>query len=506
MVWYGLVLGLLGALATMAAPAQADPARRLATEITDRLEAAGLRASARVKMDGAVSAEDYRHLVTRGDWEERWPDGAGGMKTVGVTGELWSTALQAALDANPKVLVPARHEPYYLDAPLVVSSGMALLAAPDAEFRLKPGTGTCMLRNANPASGWLEPLPGAWHPDTAITIQGGVWTGLATAAGESNGNGRGSVDARDSVPGAHGVIVLTNVERVVVRDLVIRQSRPFGVHLTNARDFLVESLRFEEHRRDGVHVNGPAAYGVIRDISGTTGDDMVALNAWDWQGSAMTFGPIHHALVENITGRALSARASGPVPDGSAEIRLLPGHKHFRDGTQLACPLKDIVLRHLRAIRTLKMYDQPNLEMGRDRDFSDPIGEMRRVFVRDVETVPTGDALVQVHTNVDGLDVANVVLQSPELRPDYALVSVGPLSAVYKHNPADASTWVEIFSPDKDCTVRNLRLRRVSLRPPGGRPRRLDPDALVAVVEQKPNPDYPHTLPRGGVGQGHLIR
>ena len=63
------------------------------------------------------------------------------------------------------------------------------------------------------------------------------------------------------------------------------------------------------------------------------------------------------------------------------------------------------------------MYDQPNLEMGRDLDFSYPIGDMRRLYVRDVVTVPTGDAVVQVHSNVDGLDIADVILQTPSLRP-----------------------------------------------------------------------------------------
>jgi hypothetical protein len=506
MLGHGMLLGLLGVLVATVAHAQNDPAERLAAGIITRLQAAGLSLGRPAPTEDAVSAEDYRHLVTQGEWGERWPDGAGGLKTVAVRGELWSAALQAALDAHPKVLVPARQDPYYLDAPLVLSSGRTLLVAPEAEIRLKPGTNTCMVRNARPVSGWAGPLPPDLQPDTGITIQGGIWTDLATTPGESNGNGRGCCDAGNSVPGAYGVIVLTNVERVVVRDLVIRQSRPFGVHLTNARDFLVENLRFEDHRRDGVHVNGPAAHGLISGISGVTGDDMVALNAWDWQGSTMTFGAIHHVLVEEVTGRTVSAAASGPVPDGSAEIRLLPGYKRFGDGTQLACDLEDIVIRHVRAIRTLKMYDQPNLEMGRDRDFSDRIGDMRRLFVRDVITVPTGDALLQVHSNVDGLDIADVVLQAPDLRPGYALVSVGPLSAVYKHNPADASTWVEIFSPDRDCTVRNLRLQRVSLQPPGGPPEPLDPEALVAVVEQKPNLDYPRTVPRGGTGRGYLIR
>ena len=31
-------------------------------------------------------------------------------------------------------------------------------------------------------------------------------------------------------------------------------------------------------------------------------------------------------------------------------------------------------------IRTVKLYDQPNLEMGRDKDFSDPIGAIRKLY------------------------------------------------------------------------------------------------------------------------------
>ena len=506
MFWIAMLLGVLGMLVATEAGAQTDPAAHLAAGIVSRLQTKGLAVGARVTTDGAVSVADYRNLVTRGEWQERWPDGAGGMKLIAVRGELWSTALQAALDANAKVYVPGRQQPYYLDAPLALKSGQTLLLAPDAEMRLKPGTNTCMVHNVHPVSGQAGALPPDLRPDTDITIQGGLWTDLATAESESNGNGRGCVDQQNSIPGSYGIIVLTNVERVIVRDVTVRQSRPFGVHLSNIRDFLVENLRFEDHRRDGVHVNGPASYGIVRGISGVTGDDMVALNAWDWQGSTMTYGTIHHVVVEDVTGRALSPKASGPIPDGSAEIRLLPGHKHFANGTRLACDIEDIVLRYVRAIRDFKMYDQPNLEMGRDRDFSDPIGDMRRLFVRDVVTVPTGDAVVQVHSNVDGLDIADVTLQAPSLRPGYALVSIGPQSMAYPINPNDRSTWVEVFSPDKDCTVRNLRMQRISLQPPGGPAQPLNPDALVGIIEQKPNPDYPRTLPKGGTGKGHLVR
>ena len=51
-------------------------------------------------------------------------------------------------------------------------------------------------------------------------------------------------------------------------------------------------------------------------------------------------------------------------------VRPLPGMKRFDDGTTLACPLENITLRRITDIREFKLYDQPNLEPGRDRIFT----------------------------------------------------------------------------------------------------------------------------------------
>ena len=113
------------------------------------------------------------------------------------------------------------------------------------------------------------------------------------------------------MPGCYCTILLSNVRSVMVRNLVVRHGTGFGVHLSNCREFLVEGVAFEEHGRDGVHVNGPACYGVVRNIRGATADNFVALNAWDWYYSTPTFGPIDHVLVEAIYGDVLSQRAAG---------------------------------------------------------------------------------------------------------------------------------------------------------------------------------------------------
>jgi hypothetical protein len=298
--------------------------------------------------------------------------------------------------------------------------------------------------------------------------------------------------------------LLSNVCGVAVRNVVIRRSRAFGVHLSNCCDFVVDGLTFEEHGRDGVHLNGPSCYGMIRNVRGVTYDDLVALNAWEWLGYTPTFGPIHHVLVENVigTGRASHDYAS-PYPDGTAEIRLLPGTKNFPGGARLACDISDCVFRRLTDIRTVKMYDQPNLELGRDKDFADPIGSVQNLhFTRFILNRP---GRFQIAANVNGLKIDGVELRFavPEA---FRLVEIGPMSATYKFNLDDPKTWTEIFSPDRDVTARGFHLDGVQIVQDG----RLTPltaatARLVQVADQKPNLDYPRTTPRGGSGKARFI-
>ena len=448
---------------------------------------------------GAPKLDTFRHLVRTGNWTEVWPDVAGEPQPRAVTGEVWTAAFQAALDRHNTVTIPARPQPYYLDAPLVLKPDQSLTADAKAEIRLLPSVDTCMIRNEHIAGAQTGSAP-----DRGIVIEGGIWTTLATAPGQCNGNTRGRSAKQGDMYGCHGVILLNNVCGVAVRNVTIRQSRAFGVHLSNCSDFLVEGVTFEDQGRDGVHVNGPASYGVIRNVRGVTHDDFVALNAWEWANYAPSFGPIHHMLVEGVSG---SARAAGdlanPFPDGTAEIRLLPGTKTFADGTKLACDISDCVFRKLTDIRTVKAYDQPNLELGRDKDYCDPIGTLRNIFFSQLTFNRPGR--FQIAANVDGLTIDDVQLRFAPAEA-FRLVEIGPMSATYKHKRDDPATWTEIFSPDRDVTVRALRLTGVRTLQ-GGHPVPF-PDAsarLVKVADQKPNPDYPKTTPRGGVGKAILL-
>jgi hypothetical protein len=65
------------------------------------------------------------------------------------------------------------------------------------------------------------------------------------------------------------------------------------------------------------------------------------------------------------------------------------------------------------------------------------------------------------------------------------------------------------FSPDKDCTIRNLTVSNVHFAPAkdaSKKPQTLPNEGLIRLRSQKPNPDYPKTTPQGGTGRAILIR
>ena len=440
----------------------------------------------------SVKLEDYRSHVRTETWTEQWPAADGTLQPREITAEVWTAAFQAALKEHGKVYVPARAEPYYLDGPVVLKSGDTFKADKNTELRLKPGSNTCMVRNANLIGFASTPVPEDTRPDRNITIEGGIWTTLATTPKETNGNSRGASAKSQAVYGTHGVILLQNVRNVIVRNVTVRQSKAFAVHLGNVHEFLVEGIRLEQHRRDGVHVDGPASHGVIRDVRGDSHDDTVSIAAWDWRNCAPSFGPIHDLLIERVSG----------VPERSTDaIRLLPGVKRFDDGTTLDCAISNIVLRELTDIREFKFYDQPNLELGRDKDFSVGLGWLRNVKLE--KLVFTRPGVIQIAAEVDGLSIDAVEVRFTPAE-DFNLVEIGPMSQTYRPGP-DPARWVEIFSPDRDVTVRGFRLSGVSTQ--SAKLGDADAEArFVRVRNQTLNPKYPVSTPRGGTGKAKLVR
>jgi hypothetical protein len=442
----------------------------------------------------AAPLDDLRPLVTTRQWTEHRTDDAGAVQAHDVTAEIWTAAFQRRIDGTKRLEIPARPEPYYVDRPLVLPSNAAIVADPRAEIRLVPGINTCIIRNANLVGFASGAVPADTQPDTDILIEGGIWTTtLATTADAPRGNVHGRSATTQPVPGTHGVILLQNARGVRIRNMTVRESRPFAVHLGNVRDFVIDGLMLDHTHRDGVHVSGPAADGLIRNVRGVSKDDPVALTAWDWRQYAPSFGPIERVVIEDITG-------SPPGASANNAIRLLPGVKRFADGTLLECPIRDITLRRITDIAAFKCYDQPNLEVSAGTDQSDPIGRLENIRFEQLTFHRPGT--IELHADTDGLviDGATLAFDPPAA---WHLLAIGPKSMTYKGNQADPATWREIFSPDRDCTVQNVAISGVRL---AGAAEDLPLERVVNVIELQPNPEYPRTTPKGGTGKGRWVR
>jgi hypothetical protein len=416
-----------------------------------------------------VSVTDYHLLVKAGSWIEERFDAGGKIVVETVQAEIWSEAIQKALNEHLQVRIPMRSLPYYLDVPLVVRPGQWLLLDQGVEMRLKPHSNCSMVHNRSIESGKNKTIVST-KPDENIRIQGGTWTTLAIGD-KANGNTRGRVDCSDSIPGAHGCFLFHNVRNLHLRDITVKQSLCFGIHLGNCSDVLLENLTFENHQRDGVHVDGPAEYIAISQVKGETHDDLLSFTAWDWSQYSVSFGSIHHVLAQNIEGASVPSERQDKrwfMPDGRAEIRLLPGVKKLADSTEMDCTISQFVFRNIQNLRHVKIYPQPNRELGVDRDFSETTGRVRELVFSNIHVIdPSPEGTIQVACEAEDIVATDVVVDAvAPIDVHWSLIKVAPLSGQLElpNQPPQ-----ELFHPERNASLRNYLVDKVFLISSEGR-------------------------------------
>jgi hypothetical protein len=336
--------------------------------------------------------------------------------------------------------------------------------------------------------------------DKDIYIEGGIWTALRYKRGLVNGNHTGRTSKTNSIYGAHGVFVFNHADGFRINSVTVKQSQMHALQLSDAHNFWIENISFVDHGRDGVHVHGESDWGVIRNISGVTHDDFIALNAWDWAHTSPAVGEIHHVLVEDC----ICDYAPNKKVSGTFEFRLLPGNRKRADGTVKSCKISNIVIRNIVNLRTIKMYDQPNLERGRDNDRSTPLGLFENVYIHDLHFDNVG--FIEIDDFVNGLDIARLTYSFNPENIKKPIVKIGPKSGTYKMKRDDHSKWVEIFSPECDIAVKNFSLRDIKYIADTGEKIQIDPKKIFKCEDGKLNPDYPKTLPRGGTGKVRIFQ
>ena len=397
------------------------------------------------KESKGVSVTNYASFVRTDD------DGIG----------IWSEAFQKALNENEHIVIPASDEPYYIDKTITVPSNRCIQALDGAVIRLKKGTKTLLLRNENNENG-THIRETFQNPDTDICIIGGLWEEeFEVRAGYGTS---GMYDAERSYYGVSTCMFFNNVKNLILKNLTFSHQGAFAVQMGNVKNIVIEDIRFKKCFADGVHINGNTENVYINNVKGQVGDDLVALNMYDWQDSSVDFGPIKTVWCEG-----LELDAEG----GYKSLRILPGIYYYADGSAVDCSINDAVFKDIKGINTFKLYFQTpkyHVDEGREPgdtgtgdhiyfenitvDLDEPVDKLKDY--NESNPVTGSIACFEVGANIENLFLENItVTLHRDKYPMSYFLCAGPKSV--------RQGKTEIFDPEINSVIENVFLKNVSV-------------------------------------------
>ncbi len=375
--------------------------------------------------------------------------------------KIWTEAFQMALYENKHIRIPESAEPYYIDKTIKIPSNRYIEASKGAVVRLIEGVKTLLVRNENNENGTYTRETFA-NPDTNIVISGGRWEESRDTKGGYGASGM--YDDERSYYGVSTCMFFNNVKNLTLENLTISNAGGFSIQMGNVKNVVVENIEFKNCFADGVHINGNTENIYINNVKGQVGDDLVALNMYDWQDSSVDFGPIKTVWCENLE---LSSDSRYKA------LRILPGVYFYKDGSTVDCSLNDAVIKGVRGIKNFKLYFQsPAYNIGESREAGDT-GTGNNIYFEDIditldepidkltdyiESNPiTGSiAAFEVGANIENLYFENInVTLYKDKYPMSFFLCVGPKSV--------RAGNIELFDPEINSSVKNLYLKNVSV-------------------------------------------
>lgn len=306
-----------------------------------------------------------------------------GAKGDGVTDD--TLAIQAAVIAGDIAFWPGT---FVISSQILVPSNRRILLDPGTILFRKAGTGQQNSLVLNNANFWMnsDPLNG----NENIWIEGGTYDG--------NQSNQTPIDYGNTSRFCGGVgMRFLNVKNLRIKSCRFQNNISFQIQVGNINKFLIEDVDFvfsgSAVHQDGVHVNGPASLGVIRNILSNGGNDsLIALNADDAIFGAMTDGgDISNILVDNLTS---TSQLSTPY-EGSAIMLLKGPHS-----------ISDVVVRgvHGRGFQADTVIDLETFE-----GVGDDTGTITRVLFEDfdVGTPRVNDGFCQCSQNIGDITFRN---------------------------------------------------------------------------------------------------
>lgn len=374
-------------------------------------------------------------------------------------GIIWTDALQQALLEHEIVEIPSEKAPYYIDRTVIIPSGRRIEAW-RAVLCLTPECRTVMLRNEHTHDGTHAPIDTA-DRDRNISISGGCFAETQSARKGYGESGRYS-EEDGGFFGVSTCMLFNNIDGLTLENVTFRNTAGFALQLGDAENAVFDNIWFDRCFADGLHINGGCENILARNIYGEVGDDLVALNAYDWQNSSVNFGAIRNVLCENLNLAPMSPYKA---------LRMEPGIYTYDDGKQVDCGLFDIVIKNVIGIKTFKIYMQtPPYRIGESPEKGD-VGSADNIFFDGIRADLNGPidcfpeyvrgdktrgsfALFELGTNIGTLTLENIdlILHRDEFPLSY-LACIGPKSIVCGDK--------EVFDPYLSCHADNVHIKNL---------------------------------------------
>ncbi len=103
------------------------------------------------------------------------------------------------------------------------------------------------------------------------------------------------------------------IENLLIRDVTLRNQRTFAFLITNWQKVTMENIFLElaafihGGNQDGIHIQGPGRFLILKNIQGSTGDDFIAINADEEINGEKNFfhpfatiGPVTDVMVDTV--------------------------------------------------------------------------------------------------------------------------------------------------------------------------------------------------------------
>jgi hypothetical protein len=386
---------------------------------------------------------------------------------------VWGSALQKALDEHEIVVIPSRKDKYYIEKTVVIPSNRRI-EAHGATIRLIDGMKNILFTTKNAIDGTLMPIARNTRGEN-VAILGGRWedncirrlgygrTGMFNNLPRKKGN----------FYGVSTLFYLGNTDKVTVRDATFHHTGGFSIQSGDSDAVWFENIYFDKCFADGLHLNGNMSRVYAKNIRGNVGDDLVALNAYDWINSSINFGPQKYILCEDL--ELIKTPGASYYP----AIRIQPAIFRFEDSSEVDCAISDLIFRRVKGIVTYKMYLQtPRYKIGGTREWA-KVGSGGNLHFEDltIESVEpidkfpnymNGDPLrghfgvFEFGANLSSVYFKNVNLTFDMKRfPTSHLAVVGPKSYRYTDNKTGEA--IEIFDPWVSCNVEKVVLENITV-------------------------------------------